>query len=509
MSLSKIESALGFLVLLLSVFVFPSCIATNYTLGDALVPTSNNLYVETASIDLKIGMKSSADIQSSSYFYVVGSVASEQFGLTTVDLAATVTPSDTGIKFGTDPRLVDAYIFLELDDTDTFTPGQENITQNLYVYPMARAMDSTMVTCSSVSDKDYIHEPIGKALLTSRDTVIVPLDMDWARKLMSSTKAELDSMPLFIKNHYGVYLTTDTPIEGTIGGRLNNFVTANVILKVNSVNKQNLRRDTTITFNIGSIYNGVSTQVFKHSSKALEIGPDNNAEVLYYEGLAGIKPFIDAEVLRNSIEDWADENDIDMDKIIITRATFELPFEFPDDYRTVDNYYPQGLYPAVYSADSTDDIKRYTLLGSIYDDTYNKGDINRSLLCYRPDVTYYIHSIITKDEIIEEDNIWLIAPFEYVEKSSSSMSDSYYNPYMYNSYYNPYSYYGGYGYYGYNSYNNYYNNMYYYQSLYNMANTTSTTYYYVDYMNYAIGQINGNGAKRHPKLNLTYVVLDK
>lgn len=509
MSLSKIESALGFLVLLLSVFVFPSCIDTNYTLGDALVPTSNNLYVETASIDLKIGMKSSADIQSSSYFYVVGSVASEQFGLTTVDLAATVTPSDTGIKFGTDPRLVDAYIFLELDDTDTFTPGQENITQNLYVYPMARAMDSTMVTCASVSDKDYIHEPIGKALLTSRDTVIVPLDMDWARKLLSSTKAELDSMPLFIKNHYGVYLTTDTPIEGTIGGRLNNFVTANVILKVNSVNKQNLRRDTTITFNIGSIYNGVSTQVFKHSSKALEIGPDNNEEVLYYEGLAGIKPFIDAEVLRNSIEDWADENDIDMDKIIITRATFELPFEFPDDYRTVDNYYPQGLYPAVYSADSTDAIKRYTLLGSIYDDTYNKGDINRSLLCYRPDVTYYIHSIITKDEIVEEDNIWLIAPFEYVEKSSSSMSDSYYNPYMYNSYYNPYSYYGGYGYYGYNSYNNYYNNMYYYQSLYNMANTTSTTYYYVDYMNYAIGQINGNGAKRHPKLNLTYVVLDK
>lgn len=509
MSLSKIESALGFLVLLLSVFVFPSCIDTNYTLGDALVPTSNNLYVETASIDLKIGMKSSADIQSSSYYYAVGSVVSEQFGLTTVDLAATVTPSDTGIKFGTDPRLVDAYIFLELDNTDTFTTGQDNITQNLYVYPMARAMDSTMVTCSSVSSDDYIHKPIGKALLTSRDTVIVPLEKDWALKLMSATKAELDSMPLFIKNHYGVYLTTDDPIEGTIGGRLNNFKTANVILMVNSVNKQNLRRDTTITFNIGSIYNGVSTQVFNHSSKALEVDPDNDEEVLYYEGLAGIKPFIDARILRSSIEEWAAGNDVDLSKILITRATFELPFEFPDDYRTVDNYYPQGLYPAVYSKDSTDNIKRYTLLGSIYDDTYNKGDINRSLLCYRPDVTYYIHSIITKDEIIDEDNIWLIAPFEYVEKSSSSTSDSYYNPYMYNSYYNPYSYYGGYGYYGYNSYNNYYNNMYYYQSLYNMASTTSTTYYYVDYMNYAIGQINGNGAKRHPKLNLTYVVLDK
>ena len=92
MSLSKIESALGFLVLLLSVFIFPSCIETNYTLGDALVPTSNNLYVETATLDLQVGMKSSADIQSSSYYDAMGSVVSEQFGLTTVDLAATITP---------------------------------------------------------------------------------------------------------------------------------------------------------------------------------------------------------------------------------------------------------------------------------------------------------------------------------------------------------------------------------------------------------------------------------
>ena len=506
MSLSKIESALGFLVLLLSVFVFPSCIETNYTLGDALVPTSNNLYVESVSLDLKVGMKSSADMQSSSYYYAVGSVASEEFGLTRVDLAATLTPSDTGINYGTDPRFIDAHLVLILNDVKTFTTGQENITQNLYVYPMAHALDTTMVTCSSLSEKDYIHEPIGQALLTTRDTVIIPLDDEWSKKLMSCTRAELDSMELFIKNHYGIYLTTDDPIEGMIGGRLNNFLSATVYLDINSANKDNLRRDTTISFNVGNIYNGLATQLFKHSSKGLELDPDNNAEVLYYEGLAGIKPFIDAKMLRSSIENWARESGVDLSRILITRATFELPFEFPDDYRTVDNYYPQGLYPAVYSTDSTDNIKRYTLLGSIYDDTYDKGDINRSLLCYRPDVTYYIHQIINKDKIVDEDNIWLIAPFEYVETTSSS-NNSFYDPYMYNSYYNPYSYYGGYGYYGYNSYNNYYNNMYYYQSLYNAASTTSTTYYYVDYINYAIGQINGNGAKRHPKLNITYVEL--
>ena len=516
MSLSKIEQALGALVLLLSVLVFPSCIETNYTLGDSLVPTSNNLYVETASIDLKVGMKSSDNIQSSSYYYDVGTIVSEEFGQMKVDLAATITPSDTGIHFGTDPRFIDAYIMLFLDNVKTFTAGQDNITQNLYVYPMAHAMDSTMVTCSSIGENDYIHTPIGQALLTSQDTVIIPLDEEWARKLMASTRTELDSMELFIKNHYGLYFSTEDPIEGTIGGRLNNFLSGSIKMGVNSLNNNGIRRDTTITFEIGSSLHGLSTQVFRHSSKALEIGPDNDEEVLYYEGLAGIKPFIDAAVLRSSIEAWAAENGIDLDKVLITRATFELPFEFPDDYRAVDKYYPQGLYPAVYSLDSSDNIKRYDLLGSIYDDTYDKGDINRSLFCYRPDVTYYIHRLIHKDEISEDDDIWLIAPFEYVQTSSSSSYNPYYNPYMYNSYYDPYGYgygYGGYGYgyggYGYGGYgyNNYYNNMYYYNQLYNAASTSSTTYYYVDYMNYAIGQINGNGAERHPKLNLTYVLL--
>ena len=175
MSLSKIESALGSLVLLLSVLFFPSCIETNYTLGDSLVPTSNNLYVESATIDLKVGMKSSSDIQSSSYYYDVGTIVTEKFGLTKVDLAATVTPSDTGIRFGTDPELIDAYILLIRDNVQTFADNQDNITQNLYVYPMARAMDSTMVTCNSVTENDYIHIPIGNALLTSKDTVTIPL----------------------------------------------------------------------------------------------------------------------------------------------------------------------------------------------------------------------------------------------------------------------------------------------------------------------------------------------
>ena len=503
MLLSKSKPELGILVLLMSFLVATSCVETNYTLGYDLVPNTNNLFVETATMDLKVGMKSTDNIQSSSYYYAVGDIVSEEFGLTSVSLAATLTPSDTGIKFGKDPRLIDAYLEMNLDNISTFTDGQENITQNFYVFPMAHAMDSTMVTSNSIGENDYIHTPIGHTILTSQDTVYISLDRQWAQKLLDATRAELDTMELFMKNHFGLYFRTDLPMEGMIGGRINNFLTMNVKLDISSINSQDLRRDTTITFNVGNIYNGVSTQVFRHSSSSLEIGSENDAQVLYYEGLGGVKPFIDAKVLKRTLDNWAEESNIDISKILVTRATFELPYEFPGDYRLVDYNYPQGLYPAVYSLDSLTNIRRYNLLGSIYDESYNKGEINRSLYCYRPDVTYYIQALINRNNINEDDDLWLIAPFEYTETTSTANS-SYYNPYMY---YDPYSYgYGGYGYGGY-GYGSYYNSMY-YSSLYNAASTSSTTYYYVDYINYAIGRINGNGAARHPKLHITYVRME-
>ena len=114
----------------------------------------------------------------------------------------------------------------------------------------------------------------------------------------------------------------------------------------------------------------------------------------------------------------------------------------------------------------------YSPIGEIYSDSYDKGAINRSLFCFKPDAALYMQTLIRKklEDVTDQDDIWVIPNVTYTTSSGSS---SYYNPY---SYYDPYSYYGygyspysyggygyspyGYGGYGYgygSSYSNYYN----------------------------------------------------
>ena len=76
--------------------------------------------------------------------------------------------------------------------------------------------------------------------------------------------------------------------------------------------------------------------------------------------------------------------------------------------------------------------------------------------------------------------------------------------------YDPYSYYG-YGGYGYSySSASMYNTSYYSQLMSAMyaQQSSSATFYYADYMNYFTGRINGNGAVRHPQLQITYAIME-
>ena len=89
------------------------------------MPSNNNLFVKVASIDLPVGLKSTSDMQSSSYYYTIGSIRSEEFGLSKIDLAATISPADTGYYWGNDVQLNNAYIELILSSVKTFKEGQE------------------------------------------------------------------------------------------------------------------------------------------------------------------------------------------------------------------------------------------------------------------------------------------------------------------------------------------------------------------------------------------------
>lgn len=515
-----------------------SCITANQSLGSVYVPKDRDLKVRTVSFAVPVGMKMADTLQTNTSFPLIGNIYDDFYGLTNAEFAGTVTPPDT-IPWGKDPKFVSARMQFVLSSVQTFTDGQEAVPQNFHVYELLTEMDTTRIYCNSIGRNDYSTYEIGRGsvIYTAGDTLTIPLIDEYASKFMNATKEELDSAALFIKHFYGIYIKSDLKIQnGVAGGRLNKFKSAHILFTYNSTNDAGTNRDTTVSFSVGSYY---GTDIYTHSSRNLEVDGNNNLETIYYEGLAGIKPHIDANDLKDSLLVWIKKEDIDISKILIARASLELPYEAPADYEEL-NGYPTSLYPCTrykYAYDA----KQYYPLSAIYDSSLDKGDINRSLQYYKPDVTLYVQDVLGMIANHDEDeplssswDLWLFKYYdgtddvEEEEEDTSSLYNSAYMNYLYNSmYYGGYGGYGGYGYggygygyggYGYGGYGgygygdyDYYNMMNYYN--YNNYYSSSSkkeeaTVYYVDFINYCRGRINGNGAERHPVLRITYTTVE-
>ena len=94
-------------------------------------------------------------------------------------------------------------------------------------------------------------------------------------------------------------------------------------------------------------------------------------------------------------------NDIKMENIIIAKASYHLPFEYPADLKMV--YYPSHLFPTYrdttnVSSATTFAKKNYVLISDVYEASNTIGAMNRSLKEYSGDFSSYIQSIMTKDE---------------------------------------------------------------------------------------------------------------
>ena len=179
---------------------------------------------------------------------------------------------------------------------------------------------------------------------------------------------------------------------------------------------------------------------------------DNPVETLHYESLSGIKPHISGTALHSLMQNWAEENDIDLDNLVIAKATLEFPFEYSGNYKALDNY-PGNLFPC--RRVRTEKHTLYTPIDEIYDNFMDKGSLNRSLLNYKPDIGFYLQDLIKKEnsELSDEDDLWLMQTISYTN------------------------------------------------------NTTNVTTYYPDFTYYNIARFNGTGCKRSPKLRIVYTVL--
>lgn len=442
------------IVFLLLAAAASSCINTDNTLGSIYVPSNQDISVEIAEFDLPVTLKLSEEIQSQSSTLMFGSITTSDYGTIKVGAAAAITPALDSVEWGAEPVFKDMFLQGGVSQKGVLSPDQAMIPQNIHVYALNRALDSTLVYANSISKADLAATRImkGSSIYLGGDSVKVHFTKEFGEQFFKATRNELDSIELFAKRFFGIYIETDPVEEGLTGGRINQMEISSTraVLEFTSTNEKGERRDTSIIFNVGKPY---YCNTFTAESKRLETERPTNT--LLYEGLSGVKPHVSAKALRNMIAQWAVARGIDVSRILVAKATIELPFEYSGNYSEIANTYPTNLFPCQRVYDDADKSTLYIPLPEIYNSNVNNGVINRSLLCYKPDAGNYIQGLLKKEanSITEYDDLWLLPTI--------SITNS----------------------------------------------TTNQVYYYADYFNYNIAKLNGPASKRKPKLRITYSVL--
>jgi len=432
-----------------------SCITKDYSLGTSFIPSDQKVDLLTVEFDIPVQLKMADSLQTSSSGTIsVGSITSPIFGTTRIGTAATMTPATDSIIWGTDPVIESAYLTLTLEEAQVLDSNQERILQNLYVHKLTVPLDSTDYYNNSITEKDYDPVPVseGCAVYDGGESILIPLKNSFVEPLLDFTMEQLDSTEYFVNHFYGIYVACDDVEEGTFGGRINDFTTDDsyVVVTYRYTDDDGLRRSKTVSFDLGEYWSVAS---IKSGSSSLVTNDAQN--VILCEGYSGIKPFVAAKDLKNILDKWVDENHLDKSRVLIARASFEFPFEYSGFSSDYDNY-PDNLFPCrrmFYDDDRN--ILYYNPNTEIEDNTFNHGDINRSLFYYKPDASIYIQKLL-KGKASDFDwtyDLWFMPTITYIDSS------------------------------------------------------TSETYYYVDYGSYYQGILNGTKAARHPVLKVTYALV--
>lgn len=450
-------SKISVLILSAGILSTAACVIVDNSLGSNFVPSSQILDINIESFDLPMELACADSIQSG---YVstmqLGSISTETFGTFDAAMAVSFTPAVDSIDWGKNPKFLQMSFGMSSDSSFCPTEDQNYVPQNIYIYQLKVPLDSTKVYPDSITEKDYDPTPIstGVIIYTGSGDIAGYLTEAFGKKLFDFTMAQLDSTEYFMKHFYGLYIKTDTMEEGTLGGRLNkiDLNSAMVYLTYCCTDNDGKTAYRTASFVLGDKY---SVNTYHSSSKKLETANPENA--IYFEALSGVKPVVRAKALKAMIENWAEMTGIDMDKLLITRAKIELPFDYNGDRTSLDKY-PGNLFPCRRALNkSIASYVYYEPFDEVDDDVFELGEMNRSLMSYSTDVGIYLQDLLKKSdsEITAFDDIWFMPTSEVTDSS------------------------------------------------------TGNIYYTVNYADYSYGKLNGMKSNRRPKLTLTYTTINQ
>lgn len=540
-----------------------SCVTVNYNLGDGFIPTREKYLTRTVTIPLNEIWMAPVDSLSgySSHRMTIGSVRDDVFGLTRRNTALTLVPFGDSLDFGKNFRF-GKFHFIAERDTVSCPRGFEHIMQKVRVYELKHQLDSTFLYSCQLKNSDFENSPLicaGVPMYDGGDSLSFDFTEEFAMKYVRTDGkvVKLDSLDKYTKEHPGIFICTDD--YPSLGGRLDFFTTAmdydsdNVLYgnyaelsftadyydKKTGKMRENV--DTAFYFGLGATSFNIQNASYYafNCSEHESAGMSGLAgEQVRIEGGSGLKPVIKAahlrELVRNAVADTLKKYGQDVDKVFkdmsltVNRATILLPYTMPEDYRDM-GFYPQVLNPTMRI--SKKDTVMYAGLTDASVSTENQGDIDRSTMTYRPDISHHLQTILATNpstksgrDSLERENLWfLILASETITTRDNSQSTSdYYSQMAYLNYYNSmlggYGGYGGYGYggYGYGGYGGYgydnYYNYYMMQAMYANMNsgdgTSTTTSTALDKDRYYNAVLRGPKADpasgELPRLKLTY-----
>lgn len=524
-----------------------SCVGVDQNLGGDFIPTDQKYDFHTAEFDLdEVWMKSIDSLTAySSRRITIGSIRDETFGLFSRGSVVTLVPVLDSVDFGKDPVFKRFKFKAAVDSVSVADESQANILQNVNVYALDEPLGSKEYF--SRSEIKYGSKRITKGvpIANGKDSLTFDFTEEYGKQYLSMTQDDLKDLKTYAKKFPGIYLCTDDPtgnggrfdmyefdILRTVAGTSGSYIarTDNYAILYFNGEFNGERRDSSLMFyfspvemqDLDSLINAKSLpsqyvfNVDRHESDHLVGQADDK---IYIEGGSGIKPVVPAAEIQRLVNAEIIRKGGEPITTLITKATIEMPFDFPEDYTTMFRY-PKVLSPTIKI--STDTTVTFAGLTDASASDENQGDVNRSLCNYAPDITHHVQQIIRKsesDKKLSNYDIWFLIMWYETTTTTDSQAEemaNYYRQLAYYSYANQlygggYGGYGGYGYggYGYGGYG-YYNNYYNYMSMASYASssatkTTSSTE--LDKDRYYRAVLRGPKAEgKKPKLKVTFAI---
>lgn len=403
-----------------------SCVENNRATGEGILPDGLVPQVGMKTFDLPVTNRVSDSVQSSnSSNMLIGTLSDPIYGTVTCNAASFIVPYSDSTDFGDNAELIGAYLTLSIDSTYFLESGQEGIHQRIRIYKLTHLLDSTMEFCTPILQEYYDPEPVtvSDPIIYGTGDIRIDLTDNFASELLATTPEEFSDFDLFFNRIFGLYIEVEKPLDNASGGRLNylNLGYSTISLNYRKEVERNGGKekiDTTESFVFGYY-----TAINKFSTTSSHLENSHPGDSLYLEGLSGVKPHISAADLKELLNTWIAEDQLEDYAIIISRAELKFPYEMPSDYERFDTEHPARIYAFTSTPWATDTLRYYNPLEEVYDIT-NIGSINRSEKVYSMDITAYIQQLLTTDpaDINASMDLW-IAP---MSSSTSSYTGTVY-----------------------------------------------------------------------------------